>query len=512
MAIFLAELKAFSRGRGDSAVAAAAYRAGRDLLDDRLGLVQRYARRTGVEAVEVFLPEGAPAWANDLERLWNAVEAAEARKDARVARELIVALPHELSAADRHALAQAVSRELVERYGVAVQLAVHAPDKRGDQRNHHAHVLFSTRRLDATGFGAKVRCLDDREDGPKQVEQLRQVVEQLTNAALAQAGSEARVDCRRLEVQAMEAEAAGDYDRAAQLTREPTRHLGRSATSVLRRTGSSDAAAFNRMVKAEHAQDLAAYLAKAHSAGRMMPPSYDHAPSTVRTQPTLSHRMVRPTPKVAKATGPGARVLNAQAQDNEKARRDVDAALRRYIEGLNRDAQWAARCMETFVALIGKPDELRLWQERCAENAELMPALRRYVDARAAVFARREALRKAQRDQAKATERRQRLQKESDTGPAQPSALHILARRRWKAQRAAQAARLRRAVLAEQEGLTQSAAAQRQARAAEAKLHDEVREAQRAINRLVRESSHPHSVEMPPTLYPQPEVPRPRMH
>ena len=99
--------------------------------------------------------------------LWNRVEDAEVRKNARVAREVLVALRAELSPAQRRELTQGIAQALADRYGTAGTLAVHTPDREGDQRNHHAHILMTTRRLEPSGaLGEKTRELDDVKRGP----------------------------------------------------------------------------------------------------------------------------------------------------------------------------------------------------------------------------------------------------------------------------------------------------------------------------------------------------------
>jgi ATP-dependent exoDNAse (exonuclease V) alpha subunit len=102
MAIYHLSMKPISRSFGRSAVAAMAYRAAEKLQNQRDGLVHDFSRRSGVERAEIVLPEGTDAeWAKDRSALWNAAEASEKRKDARVAREIEVALPHELSSEQR---------------------------------------------------------------------------------------------------------------------------------------------------------------------------------------------------------------------------------------------------------------------------------------------------------------------------------------------------------------------------------------------------------------------------
>lgn len=145
-------------------------------------------------------PADATLITRDRALLWNAAEAAETRKNARVAREVILALPHELDLAARKILARDMAAYLVERYRVAVDVALHSPyGKDGhDPRNHHAHLLFTTREVTKDGLGKKTRILDDKEHGPQEIEAVRAVWEALANAALEQAGLEARIDRRTL--------------------------------------------------------------------------------------------------------------------------------------------------------------------------------------------------------------------------------------------------------------------------------------------------------------------------
>src|SRR3546814_4295774 len=90
---------------------------------------------------------------------------AETRKNSTVAREYEIALPAELSAEARRELALGLAREISERHGVAVDVAIHAPGREGDHRNHHAHLLTTTRRIGPEGLGAKTRELDQKTSG-----------------------------------------------------------------------------------------------------------------------------------------------------------------------------------------------------------------------------------------------------------------------------------------------------------------------------------------------------------
>jgi ATP-dependent exoDNAse (exonuclease V) alpha subunit len=224
LAIYHLSVKTISRSAGRSATAAAAYRAGVQITDERTGDVHDYSRRGGVEFAELVLPVGAPSWAADRSALWNAAEQAEKRKNSTVAREFELALPAELSPAARRELAVSFARELVERHGCAADVCIHAPGKEGDNRNHHAHVLLTTRRLGPEGFGEKTRELDEVKAGAGQlVTEWRERFAELQNERLQAAGLSVRVDHRTLADQGID--------------RVPTMHLGPAAVGYERRTG-----------------------------------------------------------------------------------------------------------------------------------------------------------------------------------------------------------------------------------------------------------------------------------
>jgi hypothetical protein len=189
-------VKPVSRSAGRSAVAAAAYRTGEKLHDDRTQLTHDYTRRQGVEASFIIAPEHAPDWASDVQKLWNAAEAAEKRSNSQTAREIVLALPSGVGAEGREQIARDFAAHLVERYGVAATVALHEPSKGGDDRNHHAHILLTTRRMEADGLGNKTRELDDLKTGRLEVRHIRETAADLINAALENAGSDERVDHR----------------------------------------------------------------------------------------------------------------------------------------------------------------------------------------------------------------------------------------------------------------------------------------------------------------------------
>ena len=204
MASYHLAVKTVSRSTGRSAPAAAAYRAGVEITDERTGVVHDYTRKQGVEHSAIVLPAGAPQWASDRAALWNAAEAAETRKNSTVAREFEVALPSELNADQRRDLAMSLAGEISQRHGIAVDVAIHAPHKDGDDRNHHAHLLATTRQLGPEGLAAKTRELDQKQSG--EVERWRERWAEMQNMALERAGSMERVDHRSYERQGKETE------------------------------------------------------------------------------------------------------------------------------------------------------------------------------------------------------------------------------------------------------------------------------------------------------------------
>src|ERR1700722_16336743 len=218
MATFRLQISSISRSAGRRAPAAAAYRAGERVRDERSGELHNFSRRRDVLHTEIFLPQqpGAQAaeWAQSRERLWNTAEHAEKRHSARVAREFEATLPAELPPLARIALARNFALELSERYRIAVDLAVHAPRPDSDPRNFHAHLLATTREVTPTGLGAKAGLdMAPRERRQRELPDHRQeyinVRERwalLTNEALRAANLEARVDHRSLAAQGIDRE------------------------------------------------------------------------------------------------------------------------------------------------------------------------------------------------------------------------------------------------------------------------------------------------------------------
>jgi hypothetical protein len=228
-------VKTVKRSAGRSATAAAAYRAGESIACEREGRVHDYTAKGGVLETFIITPEGAPDWARDRAALWNAAEARETRKNSVTAREWEVSLPSEISDADRVEITRDFAQALVDRYGIAVDVAIHAPHREGDQRNHHAHILTSTRRLEPEGFTEKTRVLDAAKTGGVEIEEMRGVWAGLQNAVLERAAVLERVDHRSLETQREAALERGDTLEAEALDRDPELKLGPAANAIERR-------------------------------------------------------------------------------------------------------------------------------------------------------------------------------------------------------------------------------------------------------------------------------------
>jgi ATP-dependent exoDNAse (exonuclease V) alpha subunit len=188
------------------------------LRDDRTSELHNHSRRKDVTHTEIMLPGHLSGenmdWARNRATLWNSVENAETRKNARVANEIQVTLPFELPAASRLAIARTFSQELADHYRVAVDLAVHDPRPSGDPRNYHAHLLMTTREVLPAGLGAKAGInLDTRErirlglpNLSQEFTAIRERWATLTNEALKEANIGARVDHRSLAEQGIDRE------------------------------------------------------------------------------------------------------------------------------------------------------------------------------------------------------------------------------------------------------------------------------------------------------------------
>jgi len=265
MAIYVLNMKTFGRANGSSAPSASAYRSGERIRDERTGRIYDHSARRDVLHKEIFLParlaDAAPDWTRDRSMLWNAAEAAESRSNARVAREVMVALPAELSHEQRVALARGFSQELADRHGFALDLAVHAPRLGADRdpRNFHAHLLTTTREVTTEGLGAKTALeLNDSMRLQRGLEPFynellwtRERWAAVTNEALLAARVAARIDHRSLAAQGID--------------REPVLNLPRGLQELERRGERSEVA---ERLRAEHETRVRARLERSAGAGQ----------------------------------------------------------------------------------------------------------------------------------------------------------------------------------------------------------------------------------------------------
>jgi MobA/MobL family len=313
MAIYRLQIESISRGDGHSSVGAAAYRAGERLRDDRTNEVYNHSRRKDVTHSEIMLPSELSGgqnmeWAKNRSSLWNSVENAESRKNARVAREIQVNLPHELPPERRVALARAFSQEVADHYKVAVDLAVHEPRPSGDPRNYHAHLLMTTREVSPEGLGAKAGLELSRHErmrlglpsSSQEFTAIRARWATVTNEALKEANIEARVDHRSLAEQGID--------------REPRPHIPFAAYKIERAGHHSDVA---ESIRADYAARVQARLER--QATREPAPALQQANAPAPQQPNA------PAPRQANAPAPEQPNALAPQQLNAPARQQPNA-------------------------------------------------------------------------------------------------------------------------------------------------------------------------------------------
>ena len=211
---------------GRSSTGAAAYRAGERIVDERTGRIHDYTRKQGVLQTGMFGPQGLRV--DDRGAFWNRVEMHHKRGDAILARDATLAGQAELTAAENWACMTRISREAADRFGVVVDTCMHAPDKGGDNRNLHGHVTFSACSVSPTGeLGLKCNELDpihcQRAKIANAADWMRGRWAEICNEALADAGSDARIDHRSNAERGIET--------------APGEHLGPHAIGFERRTG-----------------------------------------------------------------------------------------------------------------------------------------------------------------------------------------------------------------------------------------------------------------------------------
>jgi hypothetical protein len=228
MAIYHLSVKVITRTTGRSATAAAAYRAGEKIKDNRTGQIFDYTRKKEVSYRRIFTPPNTPKWMKDREQLWNAVEQSETRKDAQVAREIEIALPIELPASQHIILLERFIHTQLTSKGMIADVVIH--NKEG---NPHAHILLTTRDINITqdGFGQKNRAWNSR----AQLEEWREQWAKHCNRRLSIASSKSRIDHRTLNEQGID--------------RIPTVHVGANCHAMDKRGITSKRKELNTYIK-----------------------------------------------------------------------------------------------------------------------------------------------------------------------------------------------------------------------------------------------------------------------
>lgn len=200
VAIYHFSAQVISRRTGRSSTAAAAYRAGEIVLDENTGEVHDYTRKRGVIRTEILAPRGSPAWVFDRSQLWSRVELGENRKDSQVCREIEISIPHELTPLQGQLLMIGFVQSQFVAKGMVADIAFHRPGASGDNRNFHAHVMLTMRKVDGEGFGQKERNWNSN----ALLQQWREQWAIHANRALEQAGHAARIDHRSNEARGIE--------------------------------------------------------------------------------------------------------------------------------------------------------------------------------------------------------------------------------------------------------------------------------------------------------------------
>lgn len=241
MAIYHFSVKNVSRSKGQSVVACAAYRAGEKLNDERYGKEQDYTKKLGVEFKRIYAPKNAKKELLNREKLWNTVEAIETRKNSQLSREFEIAFPCELDQQQREQMLNELCDKIVERHNVIVDAVIHAPHVKGgsDERNYHAHIMFTTRSINERGeLDKKTREFNDK--GRDEVQHWRESFAELCNRHLERAGSHERVDHRSYAERRLEF--------------EPTIHEGSKVTQLRRMGVDTEISLANDAIKERNEQ------------------------------------------------------------------------------------------------------------------------------------------------------------------------------------------------------------------------------------------------------------------
>ncbi len=190
MSSFSFKIIEHSRTQNKNAVALASYRSGEKLKDNKTKEIhnQRKSHKSKVMHSEII------GWNGSRSDLWNASEKADKRKDAVTSREMMFALPHEITHKERVEICRKFGKIINKRYGCAVDSSIHAPDKKGDKRNYHAHILITTRAVENGIFSKKK--YRDLNHNPQEVKALRKLFSDIQNEYLSDENKVSHLSCK----------------------------------------------------------------------------------------------------------------------------------------------------------------------------------------------------------------------------------------------------------------------------------------------------------------------------
>lgn len=229
MALYLLSIKPISRTQNRSSVEAAAYRSGEKLYNEREDITYDFTRKKGVVHTEILLPENAPPEFSNRQALWNAVEHAEKRRDSRTAREIVLALPRELTLETSKALVRKFVSVCFIPLGICGDISIHAGLNKNKNHNEterkkilphnpHAHIMLTDRPVRNEGF-----CDKKNPDwnSKQYLNQWRECWANFQNETFIRKGLEVRVSHESYKKRGIE--------------HEPTKHLGPVLMAMERR-------------------------------------------------------------------------------------------------------------------------------------------------------------------------------------------------------------------------------------------------------------------------------------
>lgn len=226
MAIFHSSIQVISRGKGKSCIAAAAYRAGEKLYDERQEISQDYTKKKSVES-EIIAPNNSPEWVYNRQKLWNEVDRAETRCNSRTAREINIALPVELTKDIQKEIARKYVKENFVDKGMVADLCFHF----NDSNNPHFHVMLTTREINENGFTKKNRNWDKKENATI----WRKNWAEYANESLKKAGFKETIDHRSYKDQGID--------------KLPTIHLGKTSNEMMKKNIENPRVEINKRIR-----------------------------------------------------------------------------------------------------------------------------------------------------------------------------------------------------------------------------------------------------------------------